>query len=131
MVVGTVIDVLPAVCAERGQNVDRINAGIKQHLHNSGIVCHRRIGREFIRQHLRRHRDEAGLHGDPLCRQYLLQLRQCFRVGCELLFAVRDEFVHQERILADIDAAAFPFAGSQIQIGFHRDPAIPQGGLDR
>ena len=54
------------------KDVAYINASIKQHLQDGSIVCHGRIGRQLIRQHLRRHRDEDGLHGDPFCRQLFL-----------------------------------------------------------
>ena len=50
-------------------------------------------------------------------------------VGGKLLFAIRCKLVHQILVFADIDTAAFPFTDGQFHVGFHRDPAIPQGNL--
>ena len=72
MVVGTVIDVLAAMSGESRKHVCCVNARIGQHLQNSGVVRHGRIGREFLRQHLCRHRDKDRIHGDTLCRKFFL-----------------------------------------------------------
>ena len=49
MVIGTVVDVLAAMSDESRKHVCCVNARIGQHLQNSGVVRHGRIGREFIR----------------------------------------------------------------------------------
>ena len=110
MVIGTVVDVLAAMSSESRKHVCCVNVRIGQHLQNSGVVRHGRIGREFIRQYLCRHRDKDRIHRNALCCQFTLQFRQRFCVGCELLFAVSGKLVHQVLIFAEVDAAAFPFA---------------------
>ena len=72
MVIGTVVDVLAAMSGESKKHVRCVNACVGQHLQNSGVVCHWRMGRELIRQHLCRHRDKDHIHGDTLCRQFFL-----------------------------------------------------------
>ena len=72
MMIGTVVDALAAMSSESRKHVCCVNVRIGQHLQNSGVVCHWRIGREFIRQHLCRHRDKDRIHGDTLCRQFFL-----------------------------------------------------------
>ena len=72
VVVGAVVDVLTAVSGEDRKHICCVNTRIGQHLQNSGVVRHGRIGRELIRQHLRRHRDKDGLHRNALCRQLFL-----------------------------------------------------------
>ena len=72
MVVGTVIDVLAAMSGESRKHVCCVNARIGQHLQDSGVVCHWRMGRELIRQHLRCHRDKDRIHRNALCCQFFL-----------------------------------------------------------